>query len=119
MRTELSYRRRVGDKVLVYLKEHKIATCGNSYKMLRDVSNAINEPLYVVWKSYELLRIMARLELNSPNGRRGFRVLDYTPLAVALPDRPNVAICEVQHCPILRALRRKFPSLNEELLRNN
>jgi len=112
MRTPLSYKRGVADKMLVYLKEQNIVTCADTYKMLSQISEVINEPLHILWKAYELLRPMARLELNSLNGRKGFRVLSYDPLASALPDRPSVLICEAQRCPILKAIRRKFPELS-------
>ncbi len=111
MRTPLSQKRQVADKMLAYLKEHNITTCHNSYEMLRKISIAIGEPVHELWKGYELLRTMARLELNSSNGKRGFHVLDYNPLSIALPDRPNVPTCDVHHCPILKILKRQFPSI--------
>ena len=110
MGTTLSYRREIADKLLVYLKEHTVSSCDNTYELLKVVSEAIDEPLFVLWKGYELLRIMARIEMNSPNGRKGFHVLDYNPLAIALPDRPSVPVCEARQCPILKMIRRKFPN---------
>jgi len=111
MITPLTHKRQTADKMLAYLKQHNIISCPNTYKMLCQISEAIGEELPILWKSYELLRIMARLELNSSNGRKGFRVLCFDPLAANLPDRPNIPICEVNHCPILRALKKRFPEI--------
>jgi len=108
MKTTLSYRRDIADKMLVYLKEHSISSCDNTYKLLTVISDAIDEPLFMLWKGYELLRIMARIEMNSPNGKKGFHVLDYNSLTISLPDRPNVPICEIESCPILKMIQRKF-----------
>jgi hypothetical protein len=94
----LSDRRVIADKVLVYLKKEHIGSCLDSSKMLDQISDAINEPKYNIWKAYELLRMMARIELNSPNGRKGFKVLDYTPLTLGIPDRPPK---EQFQCPLI------------------
>ena len=108
MRTSLSYRREVADKMLVYLKENEISSCDNTYNLLHKISEVIDEPLFMIWRGYELLRIMARIEMNCPNGKKGFRILDYNPLALSLPDRPNVPVCEVMSCPILKMLKKKW-----------
>jgi len=55
---------------------------------------------------------MARIEMNCPNGKKGFHVLDYNPLAISLPDRPNVPICEMRSCPILKMINRKWGVVN-------
>lgn len=102
-------KREVADKILAWLKEHDITTCDNSYKLLSQCSEDIHEPLFNCWKGYELLRILSRIELNSPNGRKGFTVLDSTPLF--LPISPAVPICDITHCPILTKLKRQFPAL--------
>jgi len=110
----LAKKRQVADRMLAYFKDREIATCPSTYKMLVEVSDAINEPIYNLWKAHAILRMMGRLELNARNGKKGFRVLSYTPLTVGLPDRPEWPICEVKYCPILRLLRRKFPEINIE-----
>lgn len=116
MKTTLSYRRDIADKVLAYLKDNRITSCGNTHDLLTEISEAIDKPLYDLWKAYELLRIMARIEMNNPNGRKGFHVLDYNPLAVSLPDRPNVPMCEVRSCPILKMIQRKFKGVTLEFI---
>ena len=108
MRTTLSYRREIADKMLAYLKEHDIKSCDNTHDLVTKIAEAIDKPLFNLWKGYELLRIMARIEMNNPNGRKGFHVLDYNPLAVSLPDRPNVPVCEAGSCPILKMIKRKW-----------
>jgi hypothetical protein len=108
MRTTLSCRREIADKMLVYLKDNDIKSCDDTHELVTKISEAIDEPLFNLWKAYELLRIMARIEMNNPNGRKGFHVLDYNPLAVSLPDRPNVPVCEVKSCPILKMIKRKW-----------
>lgn len=102
-------KREIADKMLVWLKEHEITTCANTYEVLTKCAEAINEPLFNVWKGYELLRILGRIELNNPNGRQGFKVLSYTPLS--LPANPAIPICDVKHCPILKKLVKQFPEL--------
>jgi hypothetical protein len=82
MRLSPLQRKEIAEKVLAWLKERDISICNNSHDILTQCANNINEPLYDLWKAYELLRIMGRIELNNPNGRKGFRVLDYTPLSV-------------------------------------
>jgi len=109
VRTSLSDKRQAADKMLAYLKQHNIATCNNTYTMLCEIAEATGETIYVLWKAYSLLRTMARIQLNSLNGKSGFHVLDYTPISSGLADRPNARICEVSHCPILKALKNKFP----------
>lgn len=111
MRTSVSQRREIADRLLVYLKEHEITSCDNTYNLLHKISDELDQPLFMLWKGYELLRIMARIEMNSPNGRKGFHVLDYNPLAISLPDRPNVPICEPASCPILKMVKRKWGNL--------
>lgn len=109
MKTSITYRREVADKILLYLKEHNISSCANSHAMLSEIAEAIDEPLFNLWKAYELLRIMARLELNSPNGKKGFHVLDYSPITSGLPDRPtNIRLCNKDNCPILKLLHDKW-----------
>jgi len=109
MRTTLGQRRATADKMLAYLKEHNISTCHYTYGMLCKISEATGEQLPDLWKAYNLLRTLARLELNSPNGKKGFHVLDYTPILVGLPDRPNIPICDVRHCPVVKLLMQRFP----------
>ncbi len=104
----MSHRREIADKMLVYLKKNNIKSCTKSYEVLEAIAESIDEPLFDVWKGYELLRIMARIELNNPNGRKGFRVLAYNPIALGLPDRPSVPICEAGNCPIWKILNKKW-----------
>lgn len=111
MRTPLARKRMIADKMLAYFKGHSVATCRQTYPMLCRVSEAIGEELPDVWKAYNLLREVARLELNSPNGKKGFRVLDYTSISLHVPDRPNLPICEACRCPVLKLLRRTFPTI--------
>jgi hypothetical protein len=104
-------RREIADKILAWLKEHEIGTCDKTYVCLRDCSESIGESLFDCWKGYDLLRIMGRVELNNPNGRRGFKVLSFSPLS--LPISPAIPICDIKHCPILKKLVHQFPELRE------
>lgn len=114
MRTSLTYRREVADKALLYLKGKGITTCGDTSKMLDEVSVAIGEEKFNLWKGFELLRMMGRVEYNNPNGRRGFKVFDYSPLVLGIPDRPSSsAFCDVNTCPVVKTLKKKFPNLCE------
>lgn len=102
-------RRDIADKMLLWLKDNGIDNCTNTHETLTQCADGIDEPLFNVWKGYELLRILGRLEPNSPNGRKGFKVVDYNPLS--LPATPAVPICDVRHCPILKKLKLHFPEL--------
>jgi len=75
-------RKNVAEKFLVWLQDKNISTCPKTYDVIRQASGDIDEEIFHIWRAFELLRIMGRLELHSPNGRKGFKVLDYTPLAV-------------------------------------
>jgi hypothetical protein len=103
-------KREIADKMLVWLREHGIQTCSNTHDVLSECAVGINEHLYDVWKGYDLLRILGRLELNIPTGRKGFKVLDYSPLF--LPAKPAVPICDIKHCPILKKVLLQFPELD-------
>ena len=81
MRLSPLQRKEIAEKLLAWLKGKNITNCESSYKVIRQCSEEIHEQIYDLWKAYELLRIMGRLELNNPNGKRGFHVIDFTPLA--------------------------------------
>ncbi len=106
-----SQKRDIADKMLVWLKENNIESCSNTHETLTKCADDINEQLFNAWKGYELLRILGRIEMNHPNNRRGFKVLDTTPLS--LPAKPSVPICDVKHCPILKKLVLQFPDLEQ------
>lgn len=82
MRLSPLQRKDTAERLLVWLKENNITSCPKTYDILCQCSEAIDEPVFDLWKAYGLLRIMGRIELNCPNGKKGFRVLDYTSLAV-------------------------------------
>lgn len=75
-------KKEIADKFLKWLKDNNITTCEKSYNTIKQCSESINKQIYDLWKAFDLLRIMGRIELNNPNGKYGFRIIDYTPLSV-------------------------------------
>ena len=111
-------RKEIAEKFLSWLKEADISKCTRTYDVIKQCSEEIDEPIYEIWKGYDLLRIMGRIELNNPNGRRGFRVLDFTPLSVIV-----IKSAEYQNkvkkdmlVHILKTLRRRYSYVWDECL---
>lgn len=75
-------RKDLAEKLLKWLQENGVASCASTSNLLDRAAQELDEQKFHLWRAYELLRMMGRVELNNPNGRKGFRVLDYTPLAV-------------------------------------
>ncbi len=111
-------RKEIAERLLAWLKDKGIDNCANTHDTLQQCGKDIDEPLYDMWKAYELLRIMGRIELNKPNGRRGFRVLDFTPLSV-LVLKTGTFKKEVQKdmlVRILKTLRKQYASIWDEVI---
>ncbi len=118
MRLSPLQRKELAEKLLMWLKDKGIDDCAKTYDTLRQCGEEIDEPLYDMWKAYELLRIMGRIELKNPNGRRGFRVLDFTPLSVLVLKTDNFKR-EVQKdmlVRILKTLKKGYASIWDEAI---
>lgn len=118
MRLSPLQRKELAEKLLAWLKEKGIDNCANAHDTLQQCGENIDKPLYDMWKAYELLRIMGRIELKNPNGRRGFRVLDFTPLSVLVLKTDN-SKREVQKdmlVKILKSLRKSYASIWDEAI---
>lgn len=111
-------RKELAEKLLAWLKDKGIDDCAKTYDTLRQCGEEIDEPLYDMWKAYELLRIMGRIELKNPNGRRGFRVLDFTPLSglVLKTDSFKREIQKDMLVRILKTLRKGTASIWDEAI---
>ena len=104
MRLSPLQHKELAERLLAWLKDKGINDCANAHDTLQQCGEEIDEPLYDMWKAYELLRIMGRIELKNPNGRRGFRVLDFTPLSVLVLKTDNFKK-EVQKDMLVRILK--------------
>lgn len=111
-------RKEIAEKFLAWLKVNDISNCKNTYDVIKRCSEEIDEQIYDLWKAYDLLRIMGRIELNNPNGRRGFSVLDYTPLSVIVIKseeyRNNVK--KEMLIKILSTLKKQYRNIWDESL---
>ncbi len=111
-------RKEIADKFLTWLKENNISTCDKSYDVIKKCSNEIDEPTYEIWKAYDLLRILGRIELNNPNGRHGFNVLDFSPLSVVVlkTEAFKNQIEKDMLVKILKTLKKRFSYVWDESL---
>lgn len=91
-------KRVAADKLLAWLKGNNIKTTNDTHKTLSQC-RLDGYQMFDLWKGYEVLRIMGRVELNNPNGRKGFHVLSYKPLAKTLELKSSERICNVDNCP--------------------
>ncbi len=90
----------IADNFLAYLKKNKIKEWGNTYLLLREVSEALKEEVFNLWKAFDLLIILGRVERINPNGRKGCRVLRFTALIKPVPS--EAVLCNKKNCPILK-----------------
>ncbi len=107
-------KRELANKLIEYVKANswlRILGCpawDTTSGMIHEASEALNEHPYDIWKVHDLLRVLGRIELNNPNGRKGGRLINNTP--VELPLQTNRK-CEPNRCPIVKAMFRTFPEL--------
>ena len=118
MRLSPLQRKELAERLLVWLKDKGIDDCSNTHSTLTQCGEEIDEPLFNLWKAYELLRIMGRIELNNPNGRKGFRVLDFTPLSVLVlkTDSFKKEIQRDMLVRILKNLKKQYASIWDEAI---
>ena len=99
-------KRAIAERFLSWLREKNILSWPNTYSIIVRAADALDEEIYNLWKAYDLLVILGRLERISPNGRKGCRVLLYTPLTKPVPN--EAIICNKQNCPILKQIGEIF-----------
>lgn len=99
-------KRQVADKLLKWLKDNDIKTWGKTYTVFLQASEELNEEIFDLWKAYELLRSMGRVELNCGNGKKGAYVVDYMPLAIPISE--SATLCNRNNCPILKSIGTVF-----------
>lgn len=111
-------RKEIAEKLLTWLKENKISNCNKTYEVLKQCAEEISEPLYDIWKGYDLLRIMGRIELNNPNGKHGFTVLDFTPLSVVVikSEEYQNKVKKDMLVHILKTLKRRYSYVWDECM---
>ncbi len=95
-------KREVADKLLRWLKTNNIETWVKTLPVFVQASEELGEEIFNLWKAYELLRSMGRVALNCGNGKKGAHVVDYTPLALPIPE--GIAVCDKNNCPILKVI---------------
>jgi len=99
-------KRETADKFLAYLSKNQIKSWDNTYSMLIEASEALNEEVFNLWKAVDLLLTLNRIERISPTGKKGCRVLSYAPLYMPVPS--DAVICKRENCPILKAIGEVF-----------
>jgi len=99
-------KRIIAERFLAWLENNNIKEWGNTYSILLEVSEALNIEVYNLWKAHDLLITLGRIERISPNGKKGCRVVDYTPLTK--PIDASILICSKESCPILKNLNKVF-----------
>jgi len=93
--------------LLAWLQGTKLETWPSNGQMLEAASDALKVQKCDLWKAFDLLITLGRFERNNPNGRFGGHVADWTPVELPLP--ASADICRPETCPVLKALRAKFP----------
>ncbi|KKL98739.1 hypothetical protein LCGC14_1821400 [marine sediment metagenome] len=101
-------KRAIAEKFLHWLSENSIKDWPNTYSLIVRAADALDEEVYNLWKAYDLLVILGRLERISPNGRKGCRVLCFTPLTKPVPS--DAILCNKKSCPILKQIGEIFNS---------
>ncbi len=95
-------KREIADNFLTYLKDNGIKQWGKTYMLLLELSEILKEEVYDLWKAFDLLVILGRIERINPNGRQGCRVVSYTALTKPVPS--DAVICKRENCPILKGI---------------
>jgi hypothetical protein len=103
-------KRKLADNLLSYLKITGRTSWPNTHDIMNEASKVLDAPISDIWKAYELLRILGRIELINPNGRQGMRLLDSTPLMLS---GISIEITHYDPTPplidILQTLKDKYP----------
>lgn len=103
-------KRELANKMIEWLKStYPNRRWDNTSVMADMVSEALGEHKYDIWKVHDLLRVLGRIELNSPNGRKGGRLVNDTPVELPLITERK---CEPNRCPIVKTVFKTFPELN-------
>ena len=116
MRLSPIQRKDIADKLLSWLKANNISNCPKTYDILRQCSEEIDENLYDLWRAFDLLIILGRIERNNPNGKYGFTVLDYSPLSVVIlkTEAFKNQIEKEMLVKILKTLKKRFNYIWDE-----
>jgi hypothetical protein len=119
MRLSPSQKKDIADRFLLWLKDNKITTCRSTYNTIKQCSEKINEQIYDLWRAFDLLKTMGRVELNSPNGKYGFYVIDYTPLSIyqLKSDGFKSKIQKDMLTKILTGLKKQYKDIWDECLK--
>ncbi len=113
MRLTAAEKRNAATRLLEWLKETGTTNWPNTYEMIQKASSALDEEIYTLWKAFDLLIVLGRLERNSPSGQKGARVEHWTPIEAPAP--AHVVECKPENCPVLETLKKRFPSVREAL----
>ena len=93
-------KRSIAEKFLLWLKDNNISWWDKTYLLLREASEELEEEVFNLWKAFDLLIILGRIERNNPNGQKGCRVVSHTLLTEPVPN--DAVICNRQNCPIIK-----------------
>lgn len=69
----------IANELLVWLKEQGITGAYLSYPYVGEFIKSKGHDVFEVWKAWDLLKEAGRL---SPDHRHGWKVLDFTPIAL-------------------------------------
>lgn len=104
----LPAKRELADKVLRFLADTHERSWPNTHNIMQRAADSIGVELFEVWKAYDLLRLLGRVELINPNGQRGLRLLDTTPLTmpgITVEHRDNAVVVT----GIIHDLYKRYP----------
>ncbi|MFA5429823.1 MAG: hypothetical protein WC329_01535 [Candidatus Omnitrophota bacterium] len=73
-------KRIIADRLLAWLKENELDAWSRAFDMLKKASFALNWEVYDLWKGYDVLLIMGRVERLSSH-KSAARVIDWRPLS--------------------------------------
>jgi len=117
---ESQHKRELANKLIAWLRQtyapnnmqYPISpSWPNTSQMLDKASEALQEHKYDLWQVHDLLRTLGRIDLNNPNGRKGGRLVNDTPVELPVITERK---CDPHRCPIIKAVFRTFPDICKE-----
>lgn len=105
-------RRDNANELLQWLVANNYTEWEHTRDILLKAWEALHIPVYELWHAYDLLRVLGRIELISPNGRKGARLLNSTSVELPITVARK---CEAKRCPLVKAMLRTFPELKDGL----
>lgn len=112
----LEDKRRLADNLLRYLVRQPQRSWPDSHTIIEAAAKELGHQCFECWRAYDLLRIMGRIQLNNPNGRHGFQILDTTPLSM-----PGISVISTKPTDVIfrvmKALYQEYPAEFREVVK--